>query len=618
VTVTNDKLLLFKSHLCSKGLSDDALTEISDAAELVKYDSGDYVHRAEQALDSVFLVVHGRLKQSVVDMHGNSLLERFIMRGSQFGALGAAQSEPVPIDVIATEPSAVLKLDFETTLRFTREYDVFGLNLVQSISRMVSQVLLADRKPKQPSLVTVFHESPDSRKLTRRLIRRLLELGESPCVMSDQSNWEEIGNVGYRELMVDGQFLTREDVRRQFNLWSDSSRVIMDVDASVDPSVAAMLVEFSEQIIWCTSSKDCETSVGRLNAIESRAPGWRDKINLVWMLDQGEQVAPFAFKLDHLVERDFKIYDSPLEPGQGPALLDGFERLVHQLRGVRIGLALGGGGARGMAHLGVLKVLEENGIVVDMIAGTSVGAMTGILYSAGLDAGHLTDVFAEDLRPARIFRKMPRGNDWYLMFKYRRSKFNRMLRKYLGDWTLEQLPVPVESVTVDLLMGEPVVRRRGDAVDCVLESINLPVISAPICRNGQTLVDGGLVNNIPADVLVRRGCNFVIAVSVTAQLAAEFAGNRPDTPSAQMKTPSVLQTILRSYLVQSVNMNSVGIQPADVVIEPNVSDVELSDFSRTKELAATGKAAAQDAIPKIKSLLSQLDPQLFPIDQHDD
>ena len=132
------------------------------------------------------------------------------------------------------------------------------------------------------------------------------------------------------------------------------------------------------------------------------------------------------------------------------------------------------------------------------------------------------------------------------------------------------------------------------------------------------MVDGGLVNNIPADVLVRNGCNFVIAVSVTAQLAADFAGNRPDTPTERMKTPSVLQTMLRSYLVQNVNMNSIGVQPADFVIEPNVADVQLSDFSRTRELAVTGEQAALEAIPKIKSLLSQLDAQLFPTHQSDD
>jgi len=140
----------------------------------------------------------------------------------------------------------------------------------------------------------------------------------------------------------------------------------------------------------------------------------------------------------------------------------------------------------------------------------------------------------------------------------------------------------------------------------------LPVFSKPICRDGQALVDGGLVNNVPADVLVRSGCNFVIAVSVTAKLEPEFVKNRPDTPTPKMAAASILQTMLRSYLVQHVNMNSVGVQPADVVIEPDVTSVDLSEFSRTRELFAIGEEAALLVIPKLKSLLAHLDDRLFP------
>ena len=182
---------------------------------------------------------------------------------------------------------------------------------------------------------------------------------------------------------------------------------------------------------------------------------------------------------------------------------------------------------------------------------------------------------------------------------------------YLSDWTLEQLALPVRSVTVDLVTGKPMVRDRGDAVDSILESINLPVFSRPIAREGQALVDGGLVNNIPADVLVRNGCNFVIAVSVTAKLEPEFARNRPDTPTSDMSSASILQTVMRSFMVQSVNMHSVGVGPADVVIEPDATGVDLSEFSRTRELAAIGNEAGLEANSKIRSLLAQLDDQLF-------
>ena len=186
-----------------------------------------------------------------------------------------------------------------------------------------------------------------------------------------------------------------------------------------------------------------------------------------------------------------------------------------------------------------------------------------------------------------------------------------MLRKYLHDWKLEQLAVPCFSVTVDLVSGNSVVRERGDAVHAVLESINLPVLSVPIVREGQALIDGGLVNNIPADVLVSMGCNFVIAASVSAKLETRFCDISVEKPSAFRRKPGIMPTIMRSLLVQNYNLNAFGVQPADVVIEPDVTSIDPSQFSRAKELAAIGEAAALEQVPKLHRLLNRLDPQLF-------
>jgi NTE family protein len=273
-------------------------------------------------------------------------------------------------------------------------------------------------------------------------------------------------------------------------------------------------------------------------------------------------------------------------------------------------VALGGGGARGMSHLGVLKAFEQNRIVIDMIAGTSAGAMTGVFYASGLDCDYSANQFSIDLRPGWIFRHIPRGGHWYLVYKYRRGQFDPMLRKYIHDWRLEQLSVPCLSVTVDLVAGNSVVREQGDATRAILESINLPVLSVPICRDGQALIDGGIINNIPADVLVSKGCNFVIAVSVTAKMEKEFCDIAADKPAPRQK-PSVVQTLLRSLQVQSYSLNDFGVGPADVVIAPDVRGVDLTEFMRAKELAAIGEAATLQEIPKIRQLLARLDPQLF-------
>jgi predicted acylesterase/phospholipase RssA len=348
-----------------------------------------------------------------------------------------------------------------------------------------------------------------------------------------------------------------------------------------------------------------------LQAIDESAQGWRDKISVAWLLQGDSPVVSAVPSLSELASRDFKIHETPPKLPAGRSLANGLERLVHDLRGVRVGVALGGGAARGLSHLGVLKALERNGIVVDMIAGTSAGAMTGILYAAGLDPDYNADAFAADLLPSWIFRRLPQGNYWYLVYKYRRGKFDSMLRKYLHDWKLEQLAVPCLSVTVDLVSGNSVVRQRGDAVHAILESINLPVLSAPIVRNGQVLIDGGLVNNIPADVLVSMGCNFVIAISVTAKLETRFCDISAEEPTLSRRNPGIGPTILRSLMVQNHNLNAFGVQPADVVIEPDVTGIDAAEFMRAKELAVIGEAAALEQVPKIRRLLNRLDPQLF-------
>ena len=119
------------------------------------------------------------------------------------------------------------------------------------------------------------------------------------------------------------------------------------------------------------------------------------------------------------------------------------------------------------------------------------------------------------------------------------------------------------------------------------------------------------MNNIPADVLVARGCNFVIAVSVTAKIEHRFGNNRPDTPTTLMKIPSTLKTLFRSLLVQNHNLNAFGVRPADVVIDPDVTGFDLTEFMRSNELAAVGESAALGYVPRIKQLLARLDPELF-------
>jgi NTE family protein len=608
--VHDEKFVRFLRHPCAKGLEAEAAREIADAATLIEIDTNEILHRAQDPVKHLFLVSQGRLKTSMLAVNGEELIQRFLTRGQQFGALAGAQVEPFPITVTATEPSKLLRIDYQQAIALGAKHPTFQINLIRLIGSEVAKTLFLNRVHSKPSVVAMLHQSPTSRELTERLLVRLVDLEHSVCVLSDREEWSSIPGVHYAPIFQDGHLISRAQAFELFQRWADRGRIVIDTLHNLDNDEIQRVVSFSEQVFWCVQRDNYRQATTAIQALKTQVDSWREKINVVWLLDRDDRCAPKAPELMNLVSADFKVSISPPTGNSGNQLINGLERIIHHLRGIRIGIALGGGGAKGMAHLGVLDMLEKNGVVVDMIAGTSAGAMTGTVHAAGLETDFSIQSFMKDLKPSWLFRSLPSGGHWYLLYKYRTGQFDPMLRKYLSDVRIEQLPIPMHTVTVDLVSGQAIVRSAGDAVDGILESINLPVLSLPICRPGQALVDGGLVNNVPADVLIKRGCNFVIAVSVTAKLEKKFMKITPASTRVHRR-PSTLQTILRSYLVQNVNMNSVGVQPADIVIEPEVLKFGLAEFTRTDELASAGARATEAALPEIRRLLAQLDRKLF-------
>ncbi|MBP3957006.1 patatin-like phospholipase family protein [Gemmata sp. G18] len=609
--MNDDVIPLLKMHEYFRSASDEVLREVTSLARVTQHATGDVVHEANTPLTTVGFVLRGRLKAVRIDARGGESLFRMIGRGEQFGMMVGALTEPVPVRVVALEPTAVLNLDYEEAMELTFRHPDLRRLWLSTFTGSLRKHFFGAAPKRAPMVLALIHESPAARAVAEQLIARLRGLGEKLAIFSDSNDWQNLPDVPFRALRVDGRDVEPEEIRRQAAAWHDVNRIVFDLHADTKPERMSRLLEIADRAVYFVPASHSGAAAQRLRALDVPAHGWRDKIGIAWLLEGEDSVAPVTPGLHDLVARDFKIAGAPPKFPRGRALTAGLERLVHDLRGVRIGVALGGGAARGMSHLGILKALEDQGIVVDMIAGTSAGAMTGVVYASGLDCDYSANQFATALRPSWVFRRLPRGDHWYLLYKYRRGHFDPMLRKYLRDWHLEQLSVPCLTITVDLVSGAPVVRDRGDATHAVLESINLPVLSVPIVRGGQALIDGGLANNIPADVLVARGCNFVIAVSVTAKMEKAFCAITPDTRAHTGKKPSVLQTLLRSLLVQNHILNAQGVLPADVVIETDVRGFDLTAFTRSEEMAAIGRAAGLDAVPRIRQLLHRLDPQLF-------
>jgi CRP-like cAMP-binding protein len=211
--VTDDKVLLFKLHPCSSGLGDDALEEIADAAEIVRCEAGHVICQVDEPVSSVYLIVHGRLRLRLFDIQGRVAMQRFQSAGGQFGGLSATLAEPMPVNCTAEDPSVLLRFDYAKSLELTKKYDAFRKNFTRLIYASVKQALFNEKTAARPRLIAFFHQSDTTRVVSRKILQRLVDLGESPYVFTDRS--VDIAGMSGQQVFTANQEFSAEEVRRE-------------------------------------------------------------------------------------------------------------------------------------------------------------------------------------------------------------------------------------------------------------------------------------------------------------------------------------------------------------------------------------------------------------------
>jgi NTE family protein len=251
----------------------------------------------------------------------------------------------------------------------------------------------------------------------------------------------------------------------------------------------------------------------------------------------------------------------------------------------KVGIALGGGFARGLAHIGVLKVLEEEKIPVDFIAGTSVGSVIGAAYASGISAKELEEVAAlvrfKDFSRWTFSRFGLFSNDKMAIF----------LRKVLRCKTFEELRIPLAVAATDIITGEPAVFTSGDLVDPVRASCAYPGMFQPVRIGGRLLVDGLLAHSVPAMPLRDLGAERVISV----YLAAHWV--KPGGPR------HVFDVIGQCFSIAQERMCGPWKAASDVVVVPEIGEFAYDDFMRASDLIRCGEVAARAALPQIRGWL---------------
>ena len=289
------------------------------------------------------------------------------------------------------------------------------------------------------------------------------------------------------------------------------------------------------------------------------------------------------------------------------------------MKGPRIGLALGSGVGRGWAHIGVLKGLEKAGVEVDVVAGTSIGALVAGVHLAGhMDA---LESWARSLNRMRMMRYLDLSMQSGGIIGGRR--LGRILTENLGDLAIEHLPKPFITVATELATGHEIWLRQGTLVEALRASYALPGIFPPVEVEGRALVDGALVNPVPVSVCRAMGARLVIAVNLNADMLgserqqmkqAQESGNGGgaarvlDTLFRRDGTPGMFNVMASALniLQDRLGRSRLAGDPPDVTIAPQVGHVGLLDFDCAEELIERGEAAVEDALPLLQDALTVL------------
>jgi NTE family protein len=554
------------------GLSESVRERIAERARPVRLAAGEWLFRAGQEGDALFVIRAGRLEVLAENDGGGAEVIRILGRGAALGELALLTSSPRSASVRAardTDLIAIDRLDFERLLETEPEV---SLALTRSLGAQLrdSRGVLPQIRavPVTIALVALDEQAPVD-EVGRRLTLALGVWGRAEVLDGSQAR-----PSGEEPVAAYAPLLDRAEAA--------NDQVVL---------IGGSVVGADPWTDFCLQQADRILAVG--SGGEPPPPGERrpelSGCDLVaWEVPRGSGA--------------LSTWAGAVQPGETHALwsetIDAdIERTARRLAGRSLGVVLSGGGARAFSHIGVLEELEASGLVIDRVAGVSMGAFIGGMFAMGLDGDEIDARCYEEW-----IRRRPLGDYTFPRHSLvRGDRAKAMLKRTFGSTAIEELPRSFFAGSAELRSGELIVSRWGPLWDAVATSFALPVIGPAQVRGRQILVDGSLVDNLPVSVIASLGEGPVIAVDVKASVERppRPAGQSAERPADQLRTPSLGETLARVLLLGSTNTSESARRHADWTITPRSDGVGLLEFHQLDQAREAGRAAARDALENV-------------------
>lgn len=673
----SNKRWLIRQVSLFKDLTDDPLDQVAERARLVEYEKDEIIYQQGDPADFLYGIVSGRIR--ILIKQGDHLEPVEVLhRGDYFGIASLLTREPHSVTTQAANDSILVKIrrsDFEVILKQVPE---IAIHLSTTLSRRLRQREMPAKRVFESTLVSIYSALPGTegptyatnlaaslRKETGKkvLLLDLSPAGNSICSalgMERPSVSIRLKGAAFDPSRIAAAILSNPptgveilSIAHDSNLTSDVTQitpllsclanlyhfVVTDLPHPMDRTVFKALVQADVIHLLCNATRDHLEATAQLIGELRRTLQQADQRVKVVVNESRREVSESeqAEILQHRIYATLPMIDTPTAPGHPIVLAHpGWEyaravrRVSREIGEVLVGLVLGSGAAMGLAHIGVLRVFEREKIPVDILAGSSIGALTAVLWAAGYNSLELEKI-AQRFRTKWSLLKLvdpPFPGPKFAIL--RGAEITRLLTSQLGDKTFRDLRLPVKVIAVDYSRRKVMVLEEGSLVRAVRASVAIPGIFEPMKINGRWLIDGGVLDPVPVDVLTQMGVHKVIAVN-TLPSPADI--NRRHQELAEERARLAQEARLRgawsSFLLRlrqkgwrwldsnifDVIMHTMqGMEyllaeaqcaQADVTLHPTLPRVNWWEFYNVDRLIQRGEEEALAHLPEIKRLISE-------------
>lgn len=703
-----NKLAVIKQIPIFEGLNWFELNRISRRVELIEFNKGDIICQKGSPADGFYAVVSGRVYSYTVNNAGQKEDVDFILRGMHFGIISALTGENHSHTYEAINDSLIVKIDkdqFSSLLKVTPK---LAVALSQSLSQRIRSQSAGIKNTQESTIISVYApvKGTGSSTYAANLAFTLKAQTDKKVLLLSLSTDINCPLINLADIVYDHQKIITSIQKDKLGLdvlalkcdpndqgilsrisqlisapVKDYNYIIFDLPNQMDNIVLKALVQ-SDIVHLVTLEREYDLGLTRCVidelSLQLKDRFQTDKVQVIISGIKGTENVE-APEIKKILNYDVFLKLPSLKDTEfnSEFVFDGFsiirveknteydlvlQRLSRQISGSLIGLVLGGGAALGLAHVGIIRVLEDENIPIDIIVGSSMGALIGSMWSVGYKADDL-EKFAREFEKKSgsielfdppferalvvflimlilvIFHFYVLG--FFCMFLLvplalpvsglvRGQAINRWLRGKLGDKTFHDSKIPFRAVAYDLHRREEIVIGDGSLVEAVHKSIAIPGVLRPITTTDQLIIDGGVLNPLPTNVLVDMGVKKIIAVNVL-QSPQEVAWSQ-DQETEHMKqqekisfnkyplkfigfrlgrfigkafTPNIADIVVRTLQASEYVLAEASSKQADVLIHPDLKGINWFELYEVNKLIARGQEAAVLHLPSIKALVKR-------------